>query len=151
MFMGDKEMNLEERINRAEEAKNKYCEIIKKLPILEGSEKQILWANDIRKTYVELVNEFVAYKFDKKRLTPIIVNLVVINYMLENIKEARFYINNRVLLKCGYEAMAERFALNKIKRPSDFDSSIDYLVSLVRDGMDIDNIIKMLNEKIKEK
>lgn len=40
---------------------------------------------------------------------------------------------------------------NKIKRPSDFDSSIDYLVSLVRDGMDIDNIIKMLNEKIKEK
>lgn len=138
-------MKLQERIEKSEEAKNKYCEIIKKLPTLEGSEKQILWANDIRRSYVEMVNEFVTYKFDKKRLTPIIVNLVVINYMLENIKEARFYIDNRVLLKCGYEAMVERFALNKIKRPSDFDSSIDYLVNLVREGMDVEDIKKLLN------
>ncbi len=96
------------------------------------------------------MNEFVSYKFNKKRLTRIIVNLTVINYLLENVKESKFYIDNRVLLKCGWDAMAEQFALNRILRPAEFDSSIDYLVNLVREGMDVENIRKMLSKNTKE-
>ncbi|WP_286154668.1 hypothetical protein [Thomasclavelia cocleata] len=46
--------------------------------------------------------------------------------------------------------MAEQFALNRILRPAEFDSSIDYLVNLVREGMDVENIRKMLSKNTKE-
>ena len=139
-------MKLEERITKAEELKNEYFNIIEKLPELNGSEKQVTWATNIRRKYVELVSEFANCKFNKKRLTRIIVNLVVTNYLLENVKDSKFYIDNRDLLNCGWSAMAEHFAFNMIGRPDEFESAIDYLVNCVREGMSVEEIKQRLGE-----
>lgn len=137
-------MELQERLAKAEELKNEYFNTIEKLPELNGSEKQVAWASDIRNDYVELVNEFVNCKFNKKRLTRIIVNLVVTNYLLENVEDAKFYIDNRDLLNCGWSAMAEHFAFSMMGRPENFESAIDYLVNCVREGMNVEDIKQLL-------
>lgn len=137
-------MELQERLTKAEELKNEYYNIIRKLPKLNGSEKQVDWATNIRNNYVGLVNSFVDYKFNKKRLTRIIVNLAVTNYLLENVEDAKFYIDNRDLLKYDWTTMAEHFAFNMIGRPENFESAIDYLVNCVREGMNVEDIKRQL-------
>lgn len=140
-------MDLQERLAKAEELKNEYYNIIKKLPELNGSEKQVDWATNIRNNYVGLVNSFVDYKFNKKRLTRIIVNLAITNYLLENVKDVKFYIDNRDLLNCGWDAMAEQFTFNMIGRPENFESAIDYLVNCVREGMAVEEVKQLLEQK----
>lgn len=143
-------MKLQERLIKAEELKNEYYDLIKKLPELNGSEKQVTWATNIRNNYVRLVNGFVDYKFNKKKLTRIIVNLAVTNYLLKNVKDSKFYINNRDLLNCDWTALAEHFAFTMIGKPENFESAIDYLVNCVREGMTIKDIKQQLEQIKKE-
>lgn len=140
-------MNLQERISKAEEVKNEYYEIIKDLPALKGSEKQISWANDLRNKYITAVNEYIDNGFDKRKLTRIIIVIIAINYMLKNTSDSKFYINNRGECRYCPDDLAYTFVGLIIKRPAEYDFSIDYLVDLVRNGTDIEEIKKMLSEK----
>lgn len=143
-------MKLQERLVKIELVKNEYYEIIKDLPALKGSEKQIAWANDLRKNYIDAVNEYIDNGFDKRRLTRIIIVIIAINCMLKNTSDAKFYINNRGECRYCPDDLAYTFVGLIIKRPAGYDFSIDYLVDLVRNGMNVENIQKMLNEKYRE-
>ncbi|WP_286154414.1 hypothetical protein [Thomasclavelia cocleata] len=138
-------MKLQERLEKSEEVKKEYYEIIKDLPELQGSEKQVAWANDLRNKYIDAVNEYIDDGFDKRMLTRIIVVIVAINSMLKNIKDAKFYINNKDECRYCPDDLAYTFVGLKIKRPAEYDLSMDYLVALVRNGTSIEDIKKMLN------
>ncbi|WP_279006645.1 hypothetical protein [Thomasclavelia cocleata] len=139
-------MKLQERLEKLEKVKKEYYETINNLPELQGSEKQIAWANDLRNKYVVAVNEYIINDFDKRRLTRIIVVIVAINCMLKNI-DAKFYINNKDECRYCPDDLAYTFVGLKIKRPAEYDLSMDYLVDLVRNGTSIEDIKKMLSEK----
>lgn len=70
--------------------------------------------------------------------------------MLKNINDAEFYIDNR--RECRYcpDDLAYTFVGLKIKRPAEYDLSLDYVVDLVRNGTDIKDIKKMLKESNNE-
>lgn len=138
-------MKLQERLEKAEEVKKEYYEVIKDLPTLKGSEKQISWANDLRNNYINVVNEFIDSGFNKRRLTQIIINLVAVNAMLKNTSDAKFYIDNRMMCKPSYDRLAEHFIHLNVKRPDGYDLSWDYLVDLVRNGTSIEDIKNMLD------
>lgn len=137
-------MKLQERLEKLKEVKKEYYEIIKDLPELQGSEKQVAWANDLRNKYIDAVNKYIDDGFDKRKLTRIIIVIVAINCMLKNI-DAKFYINNKGECRYCPDDLAYTFVSLKIKRPAEYDLSMDYLVDLVRNGTSIEAIKKMLN------
>lgn len=141
-------MKKAERIEKFNEAKQEYYQIIKDLSDLTGSEKQIVWATDIRKEIVACFDKQLEGYFDVRRLTSSIVQLKIVNIMLVKERSAKFYIDNRYMLKKGIDIASEKYAFEFIKVPDDFDGDcIDYLTGFVREGMDIDEIERMLKIK----
>lgn len=137
-------MNLQERLEFANAEKEDFYKIIEDLPVLNGSEKQIVWANDLRNCYIEKMKDFLSRKFNKKRLTPIIINLISANILLKNTTSAKFYIDNCELCKSSNYELANQFIHLKIKRPDVYDCSTEYLEDLLRKGGNVNSIKKML-------
>lgn len=96
----------EERERKNKEAAEKAKEM--ELPDLKGTEKQVAWANTLRQNFIEKIDKFIEEfkededeweyykeKYNLERLENIEDIIIVRNYVLENIKDAKEYIDER--------------------------------------------------------
>lgn len=98
-----------EKLEKARELDNKRAlELAKEmeLPELEGTEKQVAWANTIRQSLVEKVASFIGKgdlgNFDneaKQRIKDINNISIVLDYVIDKKVSAEFWINNRESIK----------------------------------------------------
>ena len=98
-----------EKLEKARELDNKRAlELAKEmeLPELEGTEKQVAWANTIRQSLIDKVASFIGKgdlgSFDneaKQRIKDINNISVVLDYVIDKKVSAEFWINNRESIK----------------------------------------------------
>lgn len=98
-----------EKLEKARELDNKRAlELAKEmeLPKLEGTEKQVAWANTIRQSLIDKVASFIGKgdlgSFDneaKQRIKDINNMSVVLDYVIDKKVSAEFWINNRESIK----------------------------------------------------
>lgn len=125
-----------ERKNKEAEEKAKEME----LPELTGTEKQIAWANTLRQSFIDKINRFIEenkddeddweYRTDEyKELKGKSVEdiKVIMDYVLINKTEARYYINNREYKSLYLLASVAREALK-----SDDDKINEKLVNEIK-------------------
>jgi hypothetical protein len=83
-----------QKIEKREKANAEAREFGKSLPALDGSEKQIAWAESLRKTAIEKVEKYFAEKENPELPEAgIVIPVIIRNY--REIPNAKFWIENR--------------------------------------------------------
>jgi len=87
-------IHLQEQREKANiEASEKAKEM--ELPVLQGSEKQVAWANTLRQKLIDNITKSIETSTKEENTEQTEVMKVVLDYMMINKIEAKFYIDNR--------------------------------------------------------
>lgn len=131
------------------EAQNDFLKTIENLPELVGSEKQIKWADDIRRNFIEKVKENInTHSYHHARMKYNTFEFYVLSHILLKEMKAEYYINNRTMLQCYIVGtdFADDYILMHLKE-YDPENYINTILDLIKNGMSYSEIINKLENK----
>lgn len=131
------------------EAQNDFLKTIENLPELVGSEKQIKWADDIRRNFIEKVKENInTHSYHHARMKYNTFEFYVLSNIISKKIDSKYYIDNRDNLQrpiIGTD-FADEYILMHLKKydPDNFRNTI---LDLIKNGMSYSEIINKLENK----
>lgn len=88
------EKHLEEERRKANESAAEKAKEME-LPELQGTEKQVAWANTLRQNMIDKINERIKLNEDANKPKMVENHRIALDYMINNKTTAKYYIDNR--------------------------------------------------------